>query len=177
MLKLARLQPASQHRNAECFARPARQQQHRTSVRSGVSGEGVAMVVVSAVAGAGLKAFVDHYMTTDKKVEDLRKTTDEKVDGLSDKYHALDKDTCVILKGIAGQLVSISSQLQQQGNQLQQQGSQLQQQGSQLQKQGSQLQSLQTDIPHIYKLLEHLPSITKQLEVLQRMGPAQPASS
>ena len=155
MLNLTRQQPAFQQRSARCFARPVRQHQHRTSVRSGVSGKGSAMVIISAVAGAGLKAFVDHYMTTNKKVEELRKTTDDKVNELCGQYHTLDKETSVTLKGVEAQLVSISNQLQQQG---------------------SQLQSLLTDIPNIYKLLEQLPNIAKQLNELQHPGHAQLAS-
>ncbi len=129
---------------ASCAVQPF-PEQRRSRVRACVSGETIAFSIASAAFGAGVKAFVDQYMATDKKVGEV-----------ADKYHQLDKSSGIAFKGFEGQLTLISKQLEQLPH--------INKQLEQLPHINKQLEQL----PHINKQLEQLPHINEQLEQLQR---------
>ena len=92
-LNRGNVQPAlvAQPRTAQ-----SRRTQSRRTQTTGGTAETVAVAICSAFVGAGLKAAVDHYMTTDKKVEEFKTS-----------LHKLDKETALDIKDIKERALDI----------------------------------------------------------------------
>ena len=85
---------------AQSRSSQSRRIQSRRTQTSGGTAENIALAICSAVVGAGIKAAVDHYMTTDKKVEDVKTF-----------LHKLDKETALDIKDLKGTMEAQSKDI------------------------------------------------------------------
>ena len=74
----------------------SRTAQSRRTQTTGGTAENIALAICGAVVGAGIKAAVDHYMTTGKKVEEFKTS-----------LHKLDKETALDIKDIKERALDI----------------------------------------------------------------------